>query len=79
VVPLDTLQDETLALASRLAVGPTLAYGRMKRLLRQSFETDLSSQLDAERENFKASTQTQDFKEALEAFFAKRRTVFTGQ
>jgi 2-(1,2-epoxy-1,2-dihydrophenyl)acetyl-CoA isomerase len=51
----------------------------MKRLLRQSFETDLSSQLDAERENFKASTQTQDFKEALEAFFAKRRTVFTGQ
>ena len=78
VVPADRLQDETLALARRLAVGPTLAYGRMKRLMRQSFETGLATQLDAERENFKASTQTGDFKEGLEAFFAKRPAVFKG-
>ena len=79
VVPAEKLQEETLALAQRLAAGPTLAYGRMKRLLRQSLETDLPTQLDAERENFKASTQTLDFKEALAAFFAKRRPVFQGQ
>jgi 2-(1,2-epoxy-1,2-dihydrophenyl)acetyl-CoA isomerase len=78
VVPADRLQEETLALARRLAVGPTLAYGRMKRLMRQSFETGLPTQLDAERENFKASTQTGDFKEGLEAFFAKRPAVFKG-
>ena len=79
VVPADKLQEETLALANRLAVGPTLAYGRLKRLLRQSFETDLVTQLDAERDNFTASSKTADFKEALLAFFAKRRPVFSGK
>lgn len=78
VVPADQLQEETVALARRLAAGPTLAYGRMKRLMRQSFETDLPTQLDAEREDFKASTQTDDFKEAVSAFFAKRPAVFKG-
>ncbi len=79
VVPADQLQIETQALAQRLAQGPTLAYGRLKRLMRQSFDNDLSTQLDAERDNFKASTQTADFKEALAAFFSKRTAVFQGQ
>ncbi len=79
VVPAADLEKETLALATRLAAGPTLAYGRMKRLMRQSFDNDLPAQLDAERENFKASTQTADFQEALQAFFAKRPPVFQGR
>jgi 2-(1,2-epoxy-1,2-dihydrophenyl)acetyl-CoA isomerase len=79
VVPAGKLQEETLALANRLASGPTLAYGRLKRLMRQSFETDLATQLDAERDNFTASTQTGDFKEALIAFFAKRPAIFKGR
>ncbi len=79
VVPAGQLHAETQALALRLAQGPTLAYGRLKRLMRQSFETDLSTQLDAERTNFKASTQTADFKEALDAFFTKRPAVFQGK
>ena len=79
VVAGDKLDEETQAMAQRLAAGPTLAYGRMKRLLRQSFETDLETQLDAERDNFTASSKTADFKEALLAFFAKRRPVFFGR
>ena len=79
VVAADRLHEETQALAQRLAAGPTLAYGRLKRLLRQSFETDLATQLDAERDNFTASSKTADFKEALLAFFAKRRPVFLGK
>lgn len=79
VVPGDKLHEETQAMAQRLASGPTLAYGRMKRLLRQSFETDLATQLDAERDNFTASSKTADFKEALLSFFAKRRPVFSGR
>lgn len=79
VVPADRLAEETQALAARLAAGPTLAYGRMKRLLRQSFESDLASQLDAERDNFKASSETADFKEGLSAFFARRKPVFAGK
>ncbi|RYX93504.1 MAG: enoyl-CoA hydratase [Comamonadaceae bacterium] len=79
VVPAADLERETLALAQRLAAGPTLAYGRLKRLMRQSFETGLPAQLDAERENFKASTGTADFSEALAAFFGKRPPVFEGR
>ena len=79
VVPLAELPVATRAMATRLATGPTQAYGRMKRLMRQSFEHDLLSQLDAERENFKDSTHTADFQEALQAFFAKRPAVFIGQ
>lgn len=79
VVPADQLQEETQALAQRLAVGPTLAYGRMKRLMRESIDNDFATQLDHERDAFRASTETRDFKEALEAFFAKRRAVFVGR
>ncbi|MBA5686662.1 enoyl-CoA hydratase/isomerase family protein [Rugamonas apoptosis] len=78
VVPAWQLEQETRELAQRLAAGPTLAYGRMKRLMRQSFEHDFASQLDAEREAFKASSETADFSEAIAAFFDKRPAVFKG-
>lgn len=79
VVPAESLDAEVQALAARLAQGPTLAYGRLKRLMRQSFETSLADQLDAERTHFMASAQTQDFQEALSAFFDKRKPVFQGR
>ena len=79
VVPAVALQEETDALARRLASGPTLAIGRMKRLLRQSLDNDLATQLDLERENFRASAGTDDFSEALAAFFAKRAAHFRGR
>lgn len=78
VVPADKLEAETQALAQRLAMGPTLAYGRMKRLMRQSFDNDFPTQLNAERDAFKASSETVDFGEAITAFFAKRPAVFKG-
>jgi 2-(1,2-epoxy-1,2-dihydrophenyl)acetyl-CoA isomerase len=79
VVPAEALQAEALALAQRLAAGPTLAYGRMKRLLRASFDRDLAAQLDAEREAFIAGTRTHDFAEGLAAFFERRPAVFEGR
>lgn len=79
VVPAAHLEGETLLLAQRLADGPTLAYGRIKRLMRQSFDTPFAEQLDAERDEFQASTQTQDFNQAMSAFFAKRPPVFSGR
>ncbi len=79
VVPLADLPNETMALAQRLAAGPTLAFGRLKRLFRQSFEHDLPTQLDAEAEQFRASTRTHDFAEGLTAFLGKRPAVFEGR
>ena len=79
VVAADRLEEETMALARRLAEGPTLAYGRLKRLLRRSFESDLAGQLDAEREAFCASTGTRDFAEGVAAFFGRRKPSFEGR
>lgn len=79
VVPAAALQDEAMALARKLAAGPTLAYGKVKRLLRSSLDHDLATQLDAEREAFVASSRTHDFEEGLDAFFAKRAPRFEGR
>jgi 2-(1,2-epoxy-1,2-dihydrophenyl)acetyl-CoA isomerase len=79
VVPGERLVEETLAMAHKLAAGPTLAYGRMKRLMRSSLDHDFATHLDAERDGFKASARTEDFQEAIAAFFGKRPAVFTGR
>ena len=79
VVAADKLAEETDLLAKRLADGPTLALGRMKRLMRASFANDLATQLDLESEAFRASTHTHDFNEALDAFFGKRKPRFEGR
>jgi len=79
VVPADRLADEAMALATKLASGPTLAYARTKALIDQSFENDLATQLEAERANFVASTATADFKEGVAAFVGKRRPEFKGE
>ena len=47
VVPHDDLEKETMALASHLASGPTLAYARMKENLNRSASVDLATLLDA--------------------------------
>jgi len=79
VVAADKLEAETLVLAERLAAGPTHAYGRSKRLLRDSFDRDLAAQLDAELAAFARGTETDDFKEGIAAFLAKRKPSFTGR
>lgn len=78
VVPADRLPLEMDALAQRLAHGPTQAFGRVKGLLRGSFERGLQGQLKAERDAFLACVATRDFKEGVAAFLEKRPAVFEG-
>jgi len=77
VVPAADLAAHTTALAERLAAGPTQAYGRIKRLLRESLARDLPSQLEAEREAFHESMKTNDFAQGIAAFLGKRKPDFT--
>lgn len=79
VVPADELQAKTDEVASRLAAGPPLATGHMKRLLRGSSLRDFPGQLEAERAAFGACVATQDFNEALAAFFEKRPARYEGR
>ena len=66
-------------MAQRLAAGPTLAIGRMKRLIRTSFENDLATQLGHEEDEFVANARTEDFANAVADFLQKRRPRFNGR
>jgi ketosteroid isomerase-like protein len=65
--------------AMRREVGPTRAFARMRRLLRDSWHSDLATQLQSEVEALKAAADTADAAEALAAFRAKRSGRFTGR
>ncbi|MEW5421044.1 enoyl-CoA hydratase/isomerase family protein [Amorphus sp. 3PC139-8] len=79
VVPADALMTEARKLAARLAGGPPRALGHTKALLRAALDTPLEAQLDAEAERFRDCAKTDDFSEALEAFFTKRPAKFSGR
>lgn len=79
VVPSDQLDAAVDEIARRIAAGPTRAYGQYKRLADRAFERDLHGQLEAEREAFKQATRTQDFREGVGAFLAKRAPRFQGR
>lgn len=79
VVPEGEVLEATLAVARRLAQGPTLAYGRVKALLNRSFSQDLTSQLDDETTGMILSSLTEDFREGVTAFAGKRAPQFRGR
>jgi len=78
VVPQTELHVNAERTVQRLAAGPTLAYGHLKRLIRISLDNDLSAQLDAEAAGFQACAGTGDFAEGVAAFLDKRTPHFTG-
>ena len=79
VLPAAELEAASMAFAQRLADGPTVALGRLRRLMRTSFERDLPGQLDAESAAFRECAMTDDFRLGIDAFFAKKAPQFTGR
>ena len=70
---------EAEALAQRLASGPTLAYGAMKRLMRASMDHTLPDQLAAEKDAFVQCAGTEDFRAGVEAFHLRQSPQFVGR
>jgi 2-(1,2-epoxy-1,2-dihydrophenyl)acetyl-CoA isomerase len=79
VAPAAELEAEVKAFAQRLASGPTVAFGQLRRLMRESFSRDLPAQLDAEAAGFLKCAATDDFKTGIDAFYAKQPALFTGR
>ena len=79
VVPHESLMDETMALAERLAAGPTLAYGRIKDNFTFGATNTFADTLQREAENMIASGKTEDHINAARAFVEKRQPVFEGR
>jgi 2-(1,2-epoxy-1,2-dihydrophenyl)acetyl-CoA isomerase len=78
LAPDHQVDSEAASLAAKLAAGPTRAFGAVRRMLRQSFETGLSDQLDAEKDSIVIASNTDDAQEGISAFVAKRRPNFRG-
>jgi 2-(1,2-epoxy-1,2-dihydrophenyl)acetyl-CoA isomerase len=79
VVPDDALAAEAHAIAAQLAAGPTRAYGAAKRLMHAGWNETLESQIDAELRSISLMAQSEDTREAIAAFGAKRTPVFSGR
>lgn len=75
----DQLMDQALALAGRLAEGPTLALAATRRLMWESPNNSFEQQIDLERQTQKASGRTEDFIEGVSAFLQKRSARFKGK
>jgi 2-(1,2-epoxy-1,2-dihydrophenyl)acetyl-CoA isomerase len=78
VVPDEDLAAQAEALARTLADGPTGALGAAKRLLRESLGRDLEGQLALEASSLATAAGSDDAREGIEAFLAKRPARFTG-
>ncbi|MCW1933477.1 enoyl-CoA hydratase-related protein [Pararhodobacter zhoushanensis] len=78
-IPDDQFADEWKKRATQLAKGPTLAYGAVKRALRESLVNDLDAQLDTEARLQGEMGATRDFREGVMAFLEKRPAKFEGR
>jgi 2-(1,2-epoxy-1,2-dihydrophenyl)acetyl-CoA isomerase len=78
VVPHERLAEETLALAAKLAAGPTSTFARMKDNLNLGEHSDLRTLLDQEGFNQRLTGLSNDSREAVRAFIEKREPKFAG-
>jgi len=79
VVPVEKVLEEATALALRLAKGPLFALGMTKEMLNREPTMSLEEALEAEAQAQQICMATNDFREAYEAFVAKREPAFSGR
>lgn len=75
----ESLMDEVMALAGRLAEGPSIAFGQTKRLIARSFELPLEAFLEQEAYAQMTAFGSADFAEGVAAFRARRKPEFHGE
>lgn len=75
----DGLAAESRALALRLANGPTLALGEMRRLMRNALQSSYAQALAAEADAQARAGASADAMEGIAAFLTKRPAAFVGK
>ncbi len=79
VVADEALRDEAMALARRIADGPRVALGYIKKNLLAAETEPFQTVLDLEAAHQARCAFTEDHKEAVAAFVEKRKPVFKGR
>jgi 2-(1,2-epoxy-1,2-dihydrophenyl)acetyl-CoA isomerase len=83
MVPHAELMNETHSLATRLAAGPTVAYGLVKTLLKEVMlgrrEDVFENLLEMEANKQETAGKTEDHRRAVEAFLKKEQPTFSGR
>lgn len=71
--------NTALEYASRLAAGPSIALGLIRRAAWASLDSDFNAQLELDRVNQRIAGRTEDFKEGTAAFRERRKAEFKGK
>ena len=79
VVPFDELAEATRTLARTIASGPPIALRFMKENINRAVDADLRTCLNMEAERLVRCAQTDDHREAVQAFLDKRTPSFNGR
>jgi 2-(1,2-epoxy-1,2-dihydrophenyl)acetyl-CoA isomerase len=75
----DDFEEQSMALAQKLAKMPTRGLGLTKRALNSSFENTLEAQLGIEDVLQTEASNSYDYKEGVAAFLEKRKPEFRGE
>ena len=75
----ESLMEESLKVAKKLATLPTIGLGLTKRALNNSITNNLTAQLALEDELQTAAGKTYDYNEGVAAFLEKRKPKFKGE
>ena len=74
----ETVLEETMQLAERIATGPTFAHAMTKKMLHAEWHLPVDAAIDAEAQAQAVCMQTEDFRRAYRAFVAKQQPHFEG-
>ncbi|WP_293268727.1 2-(1,2-epoxy-1,2-dihydrophenyl)acetyl-CoA isomerase PaaG [Neptunomonas sp.] len=75
----ESLKDEAMAMAQHFASQPTKGLALIKRAIQASATNTFDEQLDLERDLQTLAGRTEDYREGVSAFIAKRKPAFKGQ
>ncbi|MFN0162162.1 MAG: enoyl-CoA hydratase [Burkholderiales bacterium] len=79
VVADEELRSRAQSLAASIAAGPPIALRYMKENLNRALQVDLRTALALEADRLVRCARTEDHKEAVQAFLAKRKPTFNGR
>ncbi|KRB79373.1 enoyl-CoA hydratase [Sphingomonas sp. Root710] len=75
----EAVLDEARAIATKLAHGPSVAIGYIRKQVAMALNQTLAETLETERKHQSKAGFTEDFREAVAAFGEKRKPIFKGR